>query len=258
MFPQFDLFGMQIYTFWLSMSIAFILFFWMLYKLSIKFWINSNFFLNSVFFYFISIFTFSRLFYILSEWRDFKFIFKEWYLKFFLMSDYNVSLIWWIFWFLLVLYFKLKKFKLKSDKYIDAIVLSFFFAAIIWYIWAFLWWQILWKPTSLWIWIIYDNPFNKSPYSWPIFPLAIFYSIFCFLLFVWLYIARIFVKIEWFVWYLWILIFCSLLLIFEFFNWSPDIFSSYIYINLTQIGAILLLLYATRWMSKIYRQESKI
>jgi len=32
---------------------------------------------------------------------------------------------------MLVLYFKIKKFKLKSEKYIDAAVLAFLFAAIV-------------------------------------------------------------------------------------------------------------------------------
>ncbi len=257
MFPQFELFGIPVYTFWLSMSISFVLFFWMLYKLSLKYWINTNFFLNTILFYFLSIFIFSRLFYVISEWRDFKFIFKEWYLKFFFMSDYNVSLIWWIIWFFLVLFFKIKKYKLKSEKYIDAAVLAFLFAAIVWYIWTFLGWQIIWKPTDLSIWVTYTNAFSKSPYSWAVFPLAIFYSIFCFILFTWLYITKIFIKIEWFVWYLWMIIFSSLLLIFEFFNWSPDIFNSYIFINITQIWAIWLIIFASLWLSKIYKKEAE-
>lgn len=255
MYPQFDIFWITIYTFGVSLSLAFVLFFWMLYKLSLKFWINSNFFLNSIFFYFISMFTFSRLFYVISEWREFKFIFWESYLNFFLMREYNLSLIWWALWFLLVLFFKIKKFKLKSEKYIDAVVLAFLFAAIIWYIGTFLWWQIIWKPTSLSIWIIYTSALSKSPYPGPIFPLAFFYSIFSFILFTWLYIARVFIKIEGFIWYIWIIIFSSLLLIFEFFNGIPDSFNSLTYINITQIGAILLIIYAALWLSKIYKKE---
>jgi len=258
MYPQFEIFWITIFSFWVALSIAFILFFWMLYRLSLKFWINSNFFLNNIFFYFISMFTFSRLFYVISEWRDFKFIFKEWYINFFIMSEYNLSLIWWILWFLLILYFKIKKFKLKSEKYIDAVVLAFFFAAIIGYIWTFLWWQILWRPTSWSIGVTYTSAFSKSPYSWPIFPLALFYSGFCFILFTALYITRVLIKIEGFVWYIWIIIFSSLLLIFEFFNWSPDIFNSFIYINITQMGAILLIIYASLWMSKIYKKELEV
>lgn len=255
MFPQFEIYWVTIYSFWVALSISFLLFFWMLYRLSLKFWINSNFFLNNVFFYFISIFFFSRLFYIFSEWRDFKFVFREGYIKFLFMSDYNFSLIWWIFGFLIVLYFKIKNFKLKSEKYVDAIVLSFLFAWIIWFIWAFFWWQIIWKPTSLAIWVTYTSAFSKSPFSWPIFPLGIAYSIICFILFVWLYITRVFVKMEWYIWYLWMALFWAFLLILEFFNWIPDSFNSYIFINITQLWAIWLIVIAARWLKKIYKQD---
>lgn len=255
MYPQFELFWIQIYSFWIALSISFVLFFWMLYKLSLKYWINSNFFLNSVFFYFISMFFFSRLFFILSEWRDFKYIFRESYSSFFLMNEYNFSIIGWAIWFFLVLYFKIKKFKLKSEKYIDAVVLAFFFAAIIWYIGAFLWWQILGKPTELSIWVVYNSALSKSPYPGPIFPLAFIYSVLSFILFTALYIIRIFTKIEWFIWYLWIIIFSSFLLIFEFFNWDTDIFSSYVYLNITQIGALFFIIFASLWLSKIYKKE---
>lgn len=257
MYPQFEIFWITVYSFGLALSISFVLFFWMLYKLSLKFWINTNFFLNNIFFYFITIFILSRLFYVISEWRDFKYILNEWYKNFFVMTDYNFSLIWWIIWFFLVLYFKIKKFKLKSEKYIDAAVLAFLFAAIIWYIGTFLWWQIIGKPTDLWIWVTYTNTFSKSPYSWAVFPLAILYSIFSFILFTWLYITRIFIKIEWFIGYIWMIIFSSLLLIFEFFNWNPDIFSSYVILNITQLGAIGLIIFASLWLSKIYKKESE-
>lgn len=255
MFPQIQFWWITVYTFWLSLSIAFILFFWMLYRLSLKFWINTNFFLWNVFFFFISSFAFSRLFYVIAEWRDFKFIFDQWILKFFFMSDYNFSLIWGIVWFLLILYINIKKFKLNSNKYVDAVVLSFLFAAIIGYIWAFLWWQIYGKPTELAIWIAYNNTLSKNPYSSPTFPLAIIYSMISFLLFVGLYIWRIFVKIEWFIWYMGLIIFSSFLFIFEFFDWNSDIFSSFIYLNLTQIWAICLILIWVRWLVKIYRHE---
>ena len=113
MYPQFEIFWYPVFTFWIALSISFLLFFWMLYKLSLKYWINTNFFLNNIFFYFISMFFFSRLFFIISDWRNSKFIFKEWFLKFIFMSDYNFALIWWIVWFLVVLYFKIKKFNLS-------------------------------------------------------------------------------------------------------------------------------------------------
>ena len=256
MYPQIEIGSITIYTFGLSLSISFILFFWMLYKLSLKFWINTNFFLGNVFFFFISSFIFSRLFYVLAEWRDFKYALNGWFFKFLFMSDYNFSLIWGIVWFFLVLFINIKKFKLKENKYIDAVVLAFLFAAVVWYIGTFLWWQVYGWPTNLPIWIIYNNPLSKNPYSSATFPLAIVYSILSFLLFTGLYITRIFVKIEWFIGYIWIIIFASFLLIFEFFNWSTDIFNSLIYVNLTQIWALGLILIGTRWLKKIYKHEN--
>lgn len=254
MFPQFEIFGITVYSFWLSLSVSFVLFFWMLYKLSIKFWINTNFFLNDIFFYFISMFIFSRFFYIISEWRDFKFILWDSFIKFILMSDFNFSLIWWVLWFLLVLYFKIKKFKLKSEKYIDAIVLAFLFAWIIAYIWTFLGWQVIGKPTTLAIGVTYTNAFSKSPFSWAVFPLAVIYSIVCFLLFTILYITRVFIKVEWFVWNVWLIVFSCFLLIFEFFNGSPDIFNDFLFLNITQLGAVGLIIFGSIWFSKIYKK----
>ncbi|MDD2565973.1 MAG: prolipoprotein diacylglyceryl transferase [Candidatus Gracilibacteria bacterium] len=173
------------------------------------------------------------------------------------MTDYNFSLIGGIIGFFLVLYFKIKKFKLKSEKYIDAAVLAFLFAAIIGYIGTFLGGQIIGKPTDLGIGVTYTNTFSKSPYSGAVFPLAILYSIFSFILFTGLYITRIFIKIEGFIGYIGMIIFSSLLLIFEFFNGNPDIFSSYVILNITQLGAIGLIIFASLGLSKIYKKESE-
>lgn len=45
MYPQIEILGVTIYTFGLALSLSFILFFFMLYRLSEKFGINANFFL---------------------------------------------------------------------------------------------------------------------------------------------------------------------------------------------------------------------
>lgn len=77
MYPQIELFSVTIYTFGLSLSIAFVLFFFMLYKLSLKFGINANFFLGNVLWFFLSIFVFSRAFYIIAEWQNTQFLFSQ-------------------------------------------------------------------------------------------------------------------------------------------------------------------------------------
>ncbi len=190
MIPFFDIFNwFFIYTFWLTLSICFFLFLRMLKKLSYRYSYNFSFFLNNILWYFISVFIFSRLFFILSKWKDMKFI-KDPF-EFFIMSDYNFSLFGAIFWFFIVFLITLKLEKSKIINYLDGVVVSFLFVLIIWYIWAFLWWQVYWNEISdnlSSIWILYTHPFSNVPYEVPIFPLAIVYSISFFILFSSLYI----------------------------------------------------------------------
>jgi prolipoprotein diacylglyceryltransferase len=242
MFPSFMVFGVTVYTFGLALSVALGLFVWMLYRLSIKFGINTNFFLGNILFFFLSSFLFSRLFYIIAEWRDYKFIFQEGIFRFFFMSDYNFSIIGALFGFILILYINIRKFKLSSNKYMDAVFLSFFFAATVGFFGGFLGGQICGAPTTLPIGMSYVNfPGSACPFTSPIFPLALFYSVTSFILFCTLYIARQFVQVEGFVGYMGVLLFASILFIGEFFNGSTDIVKSFIPLNLNQIGSLGLL-----------------
>lgn len=246
MYPQLDFFGIQIYTFGLALSISFILFFFMLYRLSLKYGINANFFLGNVLWYFVFSFIFSRFFYVIAEWRDFKFIFSEGILKFFLMSDYNFSLMGGVLGFMLVLLFQIQRYKLSARKYIDAVVLAFFFAAIVGFLGAFFGGQIYGRPTDLFFGITYTSSASNNPYTTPTFPLAIVYSIVSFILFTALYITRLFVKIEGLVGYVGLAIFASVLLIAERYNGSTDIFRSYFLLDLNQIGAVVLIILSAR------------
>lgn len=249
MFPFFELFNwIFIYTFWLTLTICFFLFLWMLKRLCHRFWINDTFFFNRILLYFLSIFIFSRLFYVISRWSDFKFIKEP--IQFFLMSDYNFSLMWAIFWFFVVLFATTIKNWLRAGKYIDASVLSFLFVWVLGYIWAFLWWQVYWKETNLWIEILYNSNFSPVPYEVPVFPLALFYAFFCFILFSVLYMFWMFIKVRWIVWYAWVVLFSILLLILESFSWKYDFFKIEIWINFTQICAIILWIF---WFIGLYR-----
>ena len=90
MYPQIELpLGITVYTFGIALSISFLLFFGMLYKLSGKFGINPNFFIGNVLPLFLAAFVLSRLFFLLSEWRD---VISDGFFRFFLTSDYNFSL----------------------------------------------------------------------------------------------------------------------------------------------------------------------
>lgn len=254
MYPQIELFSITIYTFGLSLSIAFVLFFFMLYKLSLKFGINANFFLGNVLWFFLSIFVFSRAFYIMAEWQDFHFLLSQGILKFLLMSDYNFSLMGGIFGFMVVLFFQLKRFNFSSRKYIDAIVLSFFFAAIIGFIGAFFGGQIYGRPTDSFIGIINNNSVSNTPYTSPIFPLALLYSGASFLLFFCLYLIRKFTKIEGLVGYLGMVFFSILLFVAEFYSGGTDIIRTYVLLNLNQLGSILLLGMGLYGLYNIYKE----
>ncbi len=259
MYPSFVVFGVTIYTFGLALSLSLGLFVWMLYRLSIKYGINTNFFLGNILFFFLSSFLFSRIFYVLAEWRDYKYIFGEGVFKFFFMSDYNFSLIGALFGFILILYINIRKFKLSGNKYIDAVFLSFLFASVLGFIGSFFWGQICGKATSLAIGISYlDYPDTKCAVSASVFPLALVYAVASFLLFSTLYILRQFIQTEGFVGYIGILIFACILFIGEFYSGNQDIFQStlpsFIQLNLNQIGSLGLIAIGIRWLTKIYRQ----
>jgi phosphatidylglycerol:prolipoprotein diacylglycerol transferase len=240
MYPQIEILGITIYTFGLALSISFILFFFMLYKLSEKFGINANFFLGNVLWFFLSMFIFSRFFYIIAEWRDFQFLWNQGILKFLLMSDYNFSLMGGILGFMIVLLFQLKKFKISARKYIDAIVLAFLFASIVGFIGAFFGGQIYGRPTDSFMGIAATNDNSNTPYTSPMFPLALLYSSVSFILFFCLYLVRKFTKIEGLVGYIGVLLFSIILFSAEFYTGGTDIFKAYVFFDLNQIGSVLL------------------
>ncbi len=259
MYPEFSLgfLDIKIYTFGLALSIAFGCFFYMLHKLSLKTGINPNFFSGSVFSLVVSTFFFSRIVFVLSNLRDYEYL--RWFQfiqNFLFMHDYNLSFVWGVIGFMAVLSYKLLRFGQSSNRYIDAVVLSFFFAAIIGYIGAFLWWQIYGRPTDLPIGVIYKWESLAVPYTSAIIPLAIFYALGCFLLFSLLYIFRQIVKLDGFVWYIGIALFSIMLFIGEFFSGNEDTLSTVLYFNLSQIGAMIGILFATRWLLMIYKKTS--
>lgn len=252
MFPFFELFSwIFIYTFWLSLTICFFLFLWMLKRLCHRFGINNTFFFNRILWYFLSVFIFSRLFFVVSRWNDFKFIKEP--LQFFLMSDYNFSLVWAIFWYFLVLFITTILHALRAWKYVDVSVLSFLFVWVIWYVWSFLWGQVYWRQTNFWIEILYNNAFSPVPYEVPVFPLALVYALICFLLFSALYMVWMFIKVRWIVWYAWIVLFSCSLLVLEWFSWKYDFFRIQIWVNFTQICAIFLIILWFVWLYRVYK-----
>jgi hypothetical protein len=250
MFPVINVFWLfDVYIFGLTIVICFFLFFWMLKKLSIRFWYEYDFFINSILWYFFSTFFFSRLFYIISKWKDMQHINNP--IDFFIMSDYNFSLFWAIFWFLLVLFFNTKLFKKEIYNYLDGVVLSFLFIAIFWFIWSIFWGQVYGESTNYWIEIPYTNSASSIELSWKLFPLPIIYSIMVFILFSVLYILSMYVKIRGLLWYLGLWLFSSIVILFELFSWKSDMFKTSYWINMSQILAFILIIYSFYWIFQI-------
>jgi hypothetical protein len=255
-YPFINIFdSFQIYTFWLTVAICFFMLVWMLKKLSVRFSFDFLIFKKNLLLYFLSIFFFSRLFYVISKWNDLKHIKNS--LEFFIMNDYNFLLTWAIFWFFLVFIILLKIRKEKLDNFISWIVLSFLFILPFWYVWALLWWQVYWKETSYWIEMAYTHPFTPVPYQVPIFPLPIVYAIIFFILFSVLYILSVNENHRTVLAYLWAMAFSCIVFVLEFFSWKFDIFKeSFIWINLSQIWAIVIFALCFAKLVKIYRVKT--
>lgn len=164
---------------------------------------------------------------------------------------------WAIFWFLIVMFILLKLRKEKLDKYIYWIVLSFTFILPIWFFWALLWWQVYWIDTNFWIEITYNRNDIPVPYTSPLFPLPIAYSILFFLLFSALYISNMYIKEKNILAYAGIMIFSCIIFIMEFFSWKNDLFKDLIFLNLSQISAIFLFWFAFNRVYNLYKKETK-
>ena len=256
MYPFFEPFSwIFIYTFWLSLTICFFVFLFLLHRNSKKFWYDFNFFTHNIIWFFLSIFFFSRLFYVIANWYDQRFIWEN-PIQFFIMSDFNFSLFWGIVWFLIVYYILSRVEKRDFERYIDGIVMAFFWVLVIWFIGSFFGWQVYGRETSFWIEILYNrHSFSPIPFQVPIFPLPIVYALFSLFIAIWLYILSLFVRIKAFIWYVWLLLFSAMILVFEFFSWKPDILSSHSFINFPQLCALIFAFWAWYRLFKATRRS---
>ena len=177
--------------------------------------------------------------------------------EFFVMSDYNFSLVGALFGFFIVLLINTKLEKTSIKKYIDGLTLSFLFIMIIWYIGALLGGQVYGRETTLWIEILYTHSFTPVPYEVPIFPLAIIYSALSFILFSALYMLSMFVSLRGFIGYLWMILFGCVLLVWEFFSGKFDIFKlSFLNMNLTQICAFIIIVISGVQLYKVMKSTT--
>lgn len=253
MYPYFEFLDWyRIFTFWISISISFFVFIWMLKKLSVKFWYDYLIFSKNILWLFLWTFFFSRLFYVISKWNDLKFIKNPF--QFFIMDDYNFSLAWAIIWFSLIFWALLKIRKEKLNNFIDGIVLSFLLILVIWFIWTLFWWQVYWRETTYWIELLYNSTYSNIPYLVAVFPLPIVYTILFFILFSVSYIWTMYVNTKSVIWYTAMIAFSSIILIFDFFSWKYDIFKDSIGINLMQILSIVIIGFCAYRLSLIIKK----
>lgn len=241
----------DIYTFGVGLVIAWIVFFVSLHQFAIRKGLGKHAFTDIVTFTF-SIFFSSRIFYIITEWREEKFIFQDLFEgrglgrflhQFFVTDNYNLSLAGGIIGFFLV--FLIKMWGKKKEVHLDIIVFSFLLAAAVGYTGALLGGQIYGIPFNSMFSILYDNKNSIVPFQNPLFPLPVFY-IFATGGLYW-YLHRLSGKNalpDGFVGYMGMGIYGVILFIFEFLNGSTDMIQSSLLINMTQLVGLFLIGYS--------------
>ncbi len=253
----------DIYTFWVGLVLSWGIFFTLLHHFSIRKGINKPIFTDIVSFT-LSIFFSSRIFYILSEWREEKFIFKDlaegkgfWHFlhQFFITDNYSISLAWGIIGFFIVFFIKTWHRKKDRTGYLDIVVYAFLITAVVWYIGATLGGQIYGIPFNSPFSILYTEKNSIVPFQNPLFPLPIIYAIISGGIY-WL-LHKLSLKHELpsgFVGYMGMWLYGTLLFLWEFLNGSDDIIRSFIHININQLIALFLIGYAFVWFIKIIKQ----
>ena len=257
MYPFFEIFSwVFIYAFWLSLSICFFVFLFLLQRNAKRFWYDFSFFTHNIVWFFLSIFFFSRLFYVIANWYDQRFIWEN-PIQFFIMSDFNFSLFGAIFWFIIIYYVLTRIEKRDFERYIDWIVIAFFATLVIWFIWSFFGWQVYGRETHFWIEILYNrHNFSPVPFQVPIFPLPLVYALLSFFIWIWLYILTLFINIKAFVWYVGLILFSALILVFENFSGKSDILNWFAFINFPQLCAIILVIWSSYKLFYITKNSS--
>jgi len=122
------------------------------------------------------------------------------------------------------------------------------------YMWALLGGQIYGIVFDSFISITYDNYDSIVPFQNPTFPLSIMYAFLAIITTIFIYrLERKMIIPEGFVWYMGMWIFGIILFLWEFLNGASDLFSSRIFLNLTQIIALMLISYSFIWLMKIIK-----
>ena len=261
MFPLFHIGPyIEVHFFGLCLVLAWWVFFWLLHKHSLESGVSRNTFGN-IALYTLSIFFWSRIMYMMTDWRNEKYLFVDLIEQgnigkflhgFFITENYNLSLAGWILGFFLVLSWYIIKGRTRINRVIDIIARSFFWAGLIGYIGALLGWQVYGMYFDSFFSLVYWNKNSIVPIGSARFPLPIVYMLLC--LFGALLIEKVrktFKLPEGFIWYIGFGFFGVFLFLFEFLSGSSDMFASYPpYIGVNQIVWLIFVGFSLIWIMK--------
>lgn len=260
MYPTIEFFGVKIWIFGTLMSISWLLFVTLLHQFSWKKWFTRPIFSDrSIIFFTLSLFLFARIWYIFSEWRNEQFIVKELFtghflsfLKlFFTPENYHFSLFGGIFWFFLVFFWSTRTIQHDRLRYFDAIIWAFLYSSLLGYFAALLGGQIYGIPFDSFFSIIYTH--KESIVGLPVskvFPLPVVYMFWVSgILLALTHFEKKFGELpDGFIGYLALGLYSGLVFLWEFLNGSQDMFQSYFFLNLNQIGAFLGIIISLLWI----------
>ncbi len=171
------------------------------------------------------------------------------------MNEFNFSLFGAMFGFGLVLYMLSRLEKSSILRYIDGVVLSFLFILVIGYIGAFFGWQVYGRETALGIELTYTNAYSPVPFQVPVFPLPLVYMFMSFVIFCAMYMLSLFIHIKGYIGYIGLMLFSSMIIIFESFSGKQDILSVVSIFNLPQVFALILLIWSWYQFAQIFSSD---
>lgn len=192
--------SVPVMTFGVCLTISFILFYWMLWRLGRKYRINTAFFTTNILVFFLMTFFVSRFAHILlylglptkSAYSG-----EFWFSSFFLMSDFYFSLGGAIIWFFgTFLYLFRTRDDADRDDALDITVIAWLFWAAIAYLWAFFGGQTYGIRSESFLSVDYIN--NPILAEFPRFPLALIYMFCIIFIFSFTYIIKKLRPERWF------------------------------------------------------------
>ncbi len=264
MYPTLEIFSVRFYTFGFVIACTWLLFFILLHHFSLRRGILRPIFSDIITFT-LSIFFFSRVFHILRDWLDEKFILMELFdgrigefLKlFFIPQNYLFSLFGAIAGFTLIFVIKTHRNGKDRGRYIDAIMLAFLFSSLLGYLGTFLGGQVYGIPFSSPFSISYDHIDTIIKDRAPLFPLAFLYIITIGGILFW---GQKFsykkILPDGFMGYLYIGAFSLMMFLGEFLDGArKDIFYDFFSISLNQIWALLGLIFAVLWFLRLIQKK---